>query len=278
MPHLMAGSTGERGITMLTHDDRDAFLALAARERWISSNWELEFLCSSFPAGCLACRTKGIPVAFVTAIKHDRSGWIGNLLVQQEWRKQGIGTALFSRVLAVLEDANVETVWLTASADGKRLYERHGFTAIDTISRWQRFGEIKLAPCQPDWPEILSIDMAGWGDRRESLLQTTSSHGRTAAVSDGFMVLQQGDDCIQLGPWGCTTPAAAAELLGRVLCPDTQGARIVLDVPEGNSAAANLLRTAGFTRQSATVLMYRGTAPAYVPQHIFSLASMGSMG
>lgn len=263
---------------MLTLDDIPSFLALAEAEQWLSDQWELEYLWRSFPAGCLACRANGKPVAFITALRHDRSGWIGNLIVHESWRRHGIGSALLNRALTALEAAGTETVWLTASADGKGLYERLGFIPIDSVSRWQGQGFPRTTGTNAALTEMLSIDTAGWGDRRESLLQMTCQRGATVSDRTGFLVLQPWEHGRQIGPWGATTARNASKLLLQCLDLYRDDCKLFLDVPDGNSVAATLLTDAGFKRVSSTTLMYRGISPRYAPQCIFSLASMGSMG
>ena len=68
-------------------DDTAEFLTLAAGEGWITDQWELDVLRATLPQGCLVRRIGTIPVAFITALRYDRSGWIGNLLVSQEQRR-----------------------------------------------------------------------------------------------------------------------------------------------------------------------------------------------
>lgn len=263
---------------MFCNDDIGEFLSLAAEEGWISNAWELEFLRTTFPSGCLVCRNKGIPVAFLTSIKYEKSGWIGNLLVRKEWRGQGLGSALFERALEVLEQAGTRTIWLTASESGRPIYARYGFLAIDTVQRWQAKGHILAGHPDSDYRGILDLDETGWGDRREELLRATVEHGSASLLPDGFLVRQSWGNAIQIGPWSGSNPRVAQQLLQNSMTQTADGRRIILDVPEGNSAATKLMHGAGFSRHSSTTLMYRGEKPAYAPERIYALASMGSMG
>ncbi len=263
---------------LFRNDEISEFLSLAAEEGWISNAWELEFLRAVFPSGCLARRNKGISVAFLTSIKYEKSGWIGNLLVRKEWRGQGLGSALFQRALEVLEQLGTRTIWLTASEYGRPIYERHGFLAIDTVHRWQANGHILAGTPDSDYREILALDETGWGDRREELLRATINHGSSNLLPGGFLIRQRWGSTIQIGPWSSSNPRIAAQLLESGITVTTDGPRILLDVPAGNSEAAKLLYGTGFSRQSSTTLMYRGEKPAYAPERIYALASMGSMG
>lgn len=266
------------GVSLFTREDIPEFLALAGAEGWISGAWEIEFLLRVFPSGCLVCRRQGTPVAFVTSVKYERSGWIGNLIVRQDMRGMGLGYSLFRGALQALLKAGAQTVWLAASGPGRPLYDRLGFLALDTIVRW----EGRCCPgsdLPPSGPEdICALDSLGWGDRRSSLLEEVRKRGTLSALLGGFLVCQRWDGALQLGPWAAADLKIAAALLGRAVVPAEDGFLTFLDVPEGNGAVSYLLRSHGFLPTSSTTLMYLGDAPAYVPGRIYALASMGSMG
>ena len=122
-------------------DDVVAFLKLASEEGWVAEAWEFVFLLAVFPEGCFCVRDcDGKGIAFVTSLHHEKSGWIGNLIVAQEYRGQGLGDALFRQTVEALRAAGVKTFWLTASDSGKALYEKYGFKSIDTVVRWSGAG------------------------------------------------------------------------------------------------------------------------------------------
>jgi ribosomal protein S18 acetylase RimI-like enzyme len=264
-------------ISPFTPDDIHPFLALAKDEGWISTRHELAFLLERSPDGCLVCREEGKSVGFVTAVRYGLSGWIGNLLVAAGVRGKGIGTALFRQAMQILQSSGVRTVWLTASTYGRPIYERNGFRLCDQIIRWERSGEKQAAsaapvPIQPGWQQI---DYLGWGDVRNELLDHAVTNGTAAGTEQGFLVLQYLGSSQQIGPFGALSSSTAEQLLEAAL-PEI--GRVLLDVPASNRSAAKLLTSNGFTVRSEVDLMYAGQPPAYHPEHIFGLASMGSMG
>ena len=266
-------------IDLFRHEDIEDFLALAAAEGWISDRWEFEFLLAQLPSGCLTVRSEGELVGCVTSIKYDKSGWIGNLLVSRDCRRQGVGGALMERALAALADAGAETVWLTASRQGKPMYEKLGFTTVDVINRWVGTGLWNGSGDRPvaSRSDILAIDRAGWGDRRDALIEAAARRGRLICAEGSFLISQPCGDCIQLGPWG-GAGASAPLLLSEALLEAGKGTRVVLDVPIRNTGQTALLLGRGFSIRGTTLLMYRGKAPVYAPEQIGALASMGSMG
>ena len=258
----------------------EAFLNLALSEGWISSKREMVFLLEKFPQGCLTCRDGETPVAFVTAIKYDTSGWIGNLIVKEGYRGRGIGFSMMQRVLAILNQAGAQTVWLTASRAGRPIYEKLGFYTIDSVYRWTGEGSAAMIEGRTRVPfdEIVPVDIAGWGDRRHSLLEAICSNGEVFADKDGFLAVQRLKCCTQLGPWANKAEGDAAQLFDSVVTPARGRGTLCLDVPGRNVKAASLLGSRGFLMASESTLMYRGAVPCYNPTKIYALASMGSMG
>uniref|UniRef100_A0A831U1U7 GNAT family N-acetyltransferase n=1 Tax=Geobacter metallireducens TaxID=28232 RepID=A0A831U1U7_GEOME len=266
-------------IRTFVSDDVPRFLALAAAEGWTSDPWEFDFLLEHFPGGCLTLEEGGKAQAFVTALPHGTSGWIGNLIVAPDARGRGYGTLLMERAMDELLAAGVTTVWLTASLAGRPIYERMGFREIDQVARWSGRGRGQgergdLIPLG----RMVAMDRAGWGDVREPLLSAVVSRGSLLGGADGFLVVQPCGSGVQLGPWSCGDRGEASSLLGRVIGPAADEIPVILDVPVRNGAAAALLTAAGFSTVGRTALMYAGVVPAYDPTRIFALASMGSMG
>lgn len=266
-------------IRPLSLGDVPAFLALAAAEGWVSDPWEFSIVMDTFPRGCLAAED-GTAVAFVTAVRYTLSGWIGNLIVAKDLRGRGYGSRLMGRALEELLAAGVKTVWLTASEQGRPLYEKMGFREIDSVIRWRGTatggGERGSDPVHLD--ELVALDRAGWGDDRSGILAAVAARGVVIRERGGFVAMQPCGGGFQAGPWTAVDEGVAEGLLDRARSCPGRGEQVLLDVPARNGGAARILTGAGFTAIGRTVLMYRGAPPAYVPDRIFALATMGSIG
>ena len=222
------------------------------------------------------------PEGFVTAIKYDRSGWIGNLIVAKQCRCAGIGGMLFSNALSALQSAGARTIWLTASEAGIPLYRKLGFNRIDTIVRWVGSGQRRhSAPLAAEGGGSLSdcsrgIDIQAWDDRRTALLEMTTRQGRLFQQDTGFIVRQEYDDGVQFGPFSASNSADAERLFDGAAGGGADSIRV--DVPASNRAATRLFSRRNMRIAGSTALMYRGKKPAYRPELIYGLATMGSCG
>lgn len=266
-------------------EDIAAFLRLAAEESWLAEEWELAFLLERFPAGCFCVRDdRGNGVGFVTSLPHEKSGWIGNLIVAPWIRGKGAGGKLFSKAREALHAAGVKTVWLTASSSGKSLYEKCGFTGIDTVYRWSGTGRQRHAgkinpPSAGEYKEFISsIDCQAWGDQRGTLLEVTAGRGRLIVEEEGFVVVQACGSVAQVGPFSARDGAAADILFHAALRTVPHGTKVFLDAPAANRTGLRMFNRKGMRIAGRTELMYAGDKPKYRPDLLYGLATLGSSG
>src|SRR5207253_338766 len=78
------------------------------------------------PAGGIVPRLK----------RYGRAGWVGMVLVDPEFRRRGVATALMGAALDHLRRRGVTTVKLDATPAGRSVYERLGFEPESLLRRW----------------------------------------------------------------------------------------------------------------------------------------------
>ncbi len=266
-------------------NDIAPFLKLATAEGWVAEPWEFEFLLGEFPQGCFAARgDDGETTGYVTSLCLLRSGWVGNLIVAQQFRARGIGKALLRKALEALHTAGAQTIWLTASKPGTPLYEKHGFKRVDTIIRWigtgrQRHG-VHLGKSKRDALAVSShdLDFRAWGDHREVLLEATAHRGQLLQNESGFIVRQPCGNAVQFGPFSSSNTTGAVRLFDEAVGAVAVGTKIFLDAPLSNRAAVRILSRRGMHICGSNELMYVGTRPDYRADMLYGLATMGSCG
>jgi hypothetical protein len=184
-----------------------------------------------------------------------------------------------AKVLHRLELSGAKTVWLTASADGSPLYKTLGFTQIDRVQRWRGAGRRAIASIKTvSPPAVAFVDSLGWGDSRRSLFSSKPEKGSFFSSENAFLLQTAIDSGLHIGPWGAVSAKTAGEILVEALSGEGPIVDIVMDVPENNHAAGELLLSQGWAVFGSTLLMYKGRIPEYRPEYIYSLASMGSYG
>lgn len=261
--------------------DWQAFLQLASKEGWRVPELEGELFAGPWARYALALRVGDRFQGLVTAVPHQLSGWIGNLIVPASARGKGYGRRLFEAALELLQTAGVARVWLTASALGRPLYEGYGFMTVDQVERWVRpagspgmSAEVPLAASAL----LRSQDLLAWGENRSELLRQLLLRGEVLAVDDTVALLQRGRQLQQLGPWYSESrcPRANRQLLQQLLARLDPAVETVADLLV-SSPVRQLLAAAGFAPAGRNELMIRGGGTADL-HPLVALASLGSLG
>jgi GNAT superfamily N-acetyltransferase len=68
-----------------------------------------------------------------TTIAEGRHALILNVFTEPEWRQRGIATFLVQQIIAWSREQRLDRLVLHASAEGRALYERLGFTATNEM-------------------------------------------------------------------------------------------------------------------------------------------------
>jgi len=269
-------------IEPFTAEQTPRFLQLADEEGWVVLPWEIPFLQQMFPDSCLCgVDGEGSAIGFVTGCLHTRSGWIGNLVVDPSVRGTGIGSALFKAATDSLARQGAETLWLTASREGRRIYERMGFRVIGRIIRYT--GPLSVPLPSPTESaasgqcDVITLDAAGWGDQRTRLIFRCLASGSLLTRPSGFLVIQQAGERSMIGPWGVTDEETAEVLMAEAAHRIGTG-ECFIDVPEENRLAISLFERMGLVPVGENDLMWRGIEPCWNPSLIYGLATMGSCG
>lgn len=191
----------------------------------VEADWEI-FL-KRDPNGNFIASWQGQQAGTTTTIRYgDTLAWIGMVLVHPEFRRKGIGKALMEHSLRYLKPAKIG---LDATAAGRPLYEKLGFSAVSQWGRMVRMPGTVLKPNSKsslrlaDVTLITDLDAEIFGADRTFLLK--SLYGQNHAVlyhragnqADGFLCWRKGRKAIQVGPMVAKSQGIAENLLADFL-------------------------------------------------------------
>jgi len=231
----------------------------------------------------------GRVVGSVAALPYDDDlGWVGMMLVDPDFRRQGIGRLLLKTAVDHL--ASCRAIKLDATPAGEPLYASMGFVGESRLHRLTHSYLPPLPRPTTDVPDLHPIDEAAWAevlalDRslisadRADLLRHLATNDPDRAWClvrggqvEGFCCGRRGANYHQVGP----VVAAHVEdaiLLARAALSGLQGRPIVLDVPDSQSGFLRWLADLGFATQRPFLRMVRGQTPVMdPPDSLFSIA------
>lgn len=247
----------------------DDALRLSTQAGWnqVAADWK-RFL-ALCPEGCFGSYLDGNLVGTTCVLNYeDGTSWVGMVLVDEQHRRQGHGTALFEHALDHADDVG-GPVGLDATAYGASLYREYGFHRTAPVERWSGTLDpvsadceaVVLPPSQADALPAFDATVVGT-DRKRFLDRLLSEIGVTAlGVLDGdelaaYAIVRPGRDHPQFGPAVAPDGDHFAALLEgtRDLLADPT---VVLDVFP-NSETVEMLRRHGLDRKRELTRMVRG--------------------
>jgi predicted N-acetyltransferase YhbS len=217
-------------------------------------------------------------VGTACSVWFGRTGWLGNVAVEDDVRGQGLGRVLSQQGVDRVRQAGAQTVLLTATDLGKPIYERLGFTDEGvSYGIWEQRAAPTLAcdrsaTVQPSGiDDVIRQDTAATGEDRSSYLAPFAEGARLPAGP--------GQDGYRLGlPWGGGPIIAASPASARPLIVDmiraSPGSRLAF--PEVNAHGGALAVSFGFQLARRVRRMRLGPpVPGYRPGSIYNVFSLG---
>ena len=212
-----------------------------------------------------------------------RTGWLGNVAVEDDVRGQGLGRVLSETAVDFLREAGAQTVLLTATKLGQPIYERLGFTDEGvSYGVWARdaapeFARDRAATARPAGiDDVLRQDIAATGEDRRSYLAPFADRARVPA-GQGKADTAPAGYWVGL-PWGggpiiAASPASARPLIVEMI-QASPGSRLAF--PEVNAQGAALAVSLGFHLLRSVRRMRLGPPVAgYKPRTIYNVYSLG---
>ncbi len=233
-----------------------------------SADWE-RFLSAS-PDGCFVAEAEGRVVGTTTTITYEgRFAWVGMVLVDPQFRRQGVGTRLLARAIEHLDACRVPTIKLDATPQGKPIYENLGFVTEFEIERWMlerppQAQNSRSSDPPPVFGDILDLDRKVFGADRSELLRSLDREMpaftlgiQSEGEMQGYALGRRGSLADHVGPWMARDETAARELVAEFLRRSTR-AVIFSDCLRANPFARKLLSSRGFKFSRPLTRMFRG--------------------
>lgn len=275
-----------------TLDDLPAIAALRESVGWGVADWALRAVIGQPHARCVVAVDTAENMAGVgSGIVYGPLGFIGNMIVAEAHRRRGVGSAILEAVTQFLEAAGCTRLELNATAEGRPLYERHGFISRGRSATARIPRDADLAPdpdaavrraSSADLEAVIAYDRPRFGGDRRILLELlTGRPAVTTVLAEGPAGLA-GYACVRtdegrIGPMLADAPPIAAALLreGFALVPDATEFR--LNLPPGNAPGAAWLEQLGIQIEPWDGRMGRGPELPRRDETVYGMA-IGALG
>jgi GNAT superfamily N-acetyltransferase len=262
---------GDLRLRDATAEDLPAIVELRESVGWSAHEWALRAAIKPPDARCLlVVDSEDQVVAVGSGIAFEKLGFVGNMIVAQDHRRRGIGSAVLDAVVGFLVQRGCSRLELFATPAGRPLYARHGFELTDpsamvTVPRGAPLegGADLLIEEADDVDELSSYDRPRFGGSRRSLLEMMGADpqrpllvARAAGAIAGYLWLRP--DGPRVGPFVADRPAVAAALLRAAFVHTPDAEALSLNLPMGNAPGTRWLRDLGIELEPWDGRMGRG--------------------
>ena len=239
---------------------------------WGAQDWALRAVLEPPDARCLVVVDERDHVVGVgSGIAYGALGFVGNMVVDDNHRRRGVGSAILTSVIDFLAGRGADRLELYATPEGRPLYAAQGFELIgpSTMARVPRrvtvaADGIELVDGEPAiLDELVAYDAPRFGGNRRALL------GPMLEDAERPLIVARRDrqvvgygwvrpDGERVGPLLADTPEIATALVGEAFerLPSTEA--LSLNLPPGNRDGAVRLAELGADLEQWDGRMGRG--------------------
>lgn len=270
-------------IEPMTNGDVPFAMELADCEGWGHVPCEYERKILLDPEGSFVARIEGAEAGIITTVKYGTYGFLGNLIVQEQHRKEGVGERLMRHAIAYLLSQKVRSIELDGVMAAVSLYRRLGFRdkylSIRLFRPADENGEITPVKQKQGAASAFALDKRLTGIVRRHLLEGMLEDNPGCLITHGTpvagytMVRLRGGGLHAIGPLIAQDRKVADSLLSAVL-----GAygdkRLWIGVPEPNYRMVQTLVARGFRYSPPSLRMYFGPRLDY-EKYMFGICGPG---
>ncbi len=213
-------------------------------------------------------------VGFGNGILNGKVGWLGNIIVLPEMRKQGIGNELTNHLVEYFKNMGCASQLLIASEMGKNIYSKIGFRTsasyqffkrVSGLSNYQKTEKIRKVETQ-DFPALKMLDEEATGEKRSEFIERYFTTGwvyssKNSKEIEGTYFSDLGGGLII-----AKNSEAGIELIKFRL---SQGKTAAI-VPSENEIAIKYLMSEGFQLTQSASRMVLGEEVNWKPKFIFN--------
>ena len=261
-------------IKVMTEKDIPFAVSMTDAEKWGYTAEDFKRLIKIEPEGCFLACENGAEIGIVTSTSYEDYGFIGSLIVKNDYRGRNTGEMLMHRAMDHLHHKGVATVELDGVIPALSLYRRLGFKDKYLSLRLKREpykdneqAKAKETVFLPD--DITRYDSAATGLSRGRLLSSYETEFNRILFTagnyklGGYALLRpRAGDTLAIGPLVADSDEMAGVIVKDIV--KYHGHRsIVIGVPAHRQEfAAHLLRR-GFKYTQPSVRMYLGSRCDY---------------
>lgn len=270
-------------IAPMTRDDVPFAMELADHEGWGHVPCEYERKILLDPVGSFVGRIDGVKAGIITTVRYGTYGFLGNLIVREQYRQDRVGERLMRHAIQYLQTQKVKTIELDGVLAAVSLYRRLGFKdKYLSVRMFRPAGEKREVPApilKPRAASAFALDKRLTGIVRKHLLEGMLADTPGCLITHGIpvigyaMVRPRGGGLHAMGPVVAEDRKVAERLLTTILGLYSEK-RLWIGVLEPHYRMVQFLVDHGFQYSPPSLRMYSGPRLDY-EDHMYGICGPG---
>ncbi|MEM3705756.1 MAG: GNAT family N-acetyltransferase [Candidatus Bathyarchaeia archaeon] len=260
-------------VKRMSSEDIEFAVRITDTMNWNLTEQDFAFMMQLEPEGCFALLCDSEKIGIATTICYGKIGWIGNVVVDEKYRRKGAGSTIVKHAIDYLKSKGAETIGLYAYKEKANFYARLGFkhdlqfAVLNGKVRSSSFEASNVKEAEKtEMRKIIEFDNFYFGASREKLLQKIVNEKDNLCyryVDDGeilgYVMAKVYGHYAEIGPLICRREKGdiAKNLLGAAL-KKVEGAEVSMCLPKREKAIINMLFDFGFRESFTVVRMFSG--------------------
>lgn len=259
-------------IKNISLDDLKFTVNLTDTMKWDLVEEDFEFMMKLESNGCFITFDDAKRIGIATTISFDNLGWLGNVIVSENYRGRGIGSLLVRHALEYLVNKHVETVGLYAYIPKVPFYKKLGFEYNSEFIHLKGTAvSLPIKDCtreavEDDLGKIIDLDRLCFGASRRKLLKPIfldTENLCQIAIDDskvlGFIIAKRYAGVAEVGPLVCQEECndIAVELLKNIL-NQLKGYKVSMCIPKKETIILKKLVKWGLNESFPLARMFYG--------------------
>lgn len=268
-------------IRKMVKNDLEDCVKITESEEWDYGIGDFERLLYYEPDGCFVATYNNQIIGIITSIAYTHFAWIGNVIVNSQFRRRGIGKRLMETVHKYLFNKNIETLFLEATLKCVQFYRKLGYAPTGRTMKligypecrtWNATSSLLTKRVEvSELPDIYYLDKTYFGDDRSRVLKRMHHDFPDMFYGvwfdgklKGYIIAKSCLSMCEIGPW-IVEPEndEIAEHLFQVITNNLEGHKVLISIPSTNEHSLNIVKKYGFEVTSRTVLMAIGKNKNY---------------
>lgn len=260
-------------VRRMSSEDIEFAIRITDTMDWNLTEQDFAFMMQLEPEGCFTIMYNSEKIGITTTVSYGKVGWIGNVIVDEKYRRRGAGTTIIKHAINYLMGKGAKTIGLYSYKEKANFYSRLGFKSdlqFAVLNGKAPSFNVEAANVKEagknEMQRIVEFDRFYFGASRKKLLEKIVNEKGNICYCYvengeifGYAMAKVYGHYAEIGPLICRREKGhiAKNLLGVVL-ERVEGAEVLICLPKREEAITNMLLDSGFKESFTVVRMLFG--------------------